>query len=113
MTLATHVGRGVVDLSARLQSDPRMTQASSFFSQAAAERGVATAIKQVAGDISKWLSSNKPREVFSADLAAGLGHVLKRGEVATQAATGVRFVLVRAPDTEVGYLIRTSYPTVP
>ena len=48
--------------------------------------------------------------MIDGDLAAGLGHVLKRGEQLSEAATGVRLVLDRVPGTVLGYIIRTAYP---
>jgi uncharacterized protein RhaS with RHS repeats len=110
-TVARHVARGIVDLSARLESESGLSAASSFLSRAAAERGVASAIAQKSDEIGSWLSGSASRLVIDGDLAEGLGHVLKRGEQMTEAANGVRLVLDRAPGTELGYIIKTAYPT--
>jgi filamentous hemagglutinin len=110
-TIARHVGRGIVDLSQRLHAEPGLRAASSFVSRAAAERGVASGLAQNADEIGNWLSGSAGRLVVDGDLASGLGHVLKRGELMSEAATGVRIVLDRAPGTELGYIIKTAYPT--
>ena len=111
-TMARHVARGIVDLSARLESEAGLPAASSFLSRAAAERGVATAITDKADEIGSWLAGKASRLVLDGDLAAGLGHVLKRGQQMTEAANGVRIVIDRAPGTALGYIIKTAYPTV-
>lgn len=111
-TVARHVGRGIVDLAGRLESEAGLPAASSFLSRAAAETGVASAIAQNADEIGSWLSGGGARLVVDGNLSDGLGHVLKRGSQMTQAATGIRLVLDRAPGTPLGYIIKTAYPTV-
>lgn len=110
-TVARHVARGIVDLTSRLRAEPGLPAASSFLSRAAAERGVSSGIAQNAGKIGDWLKGTSSRLVVDGDLASGLGHVLQRGKQMTEAASGIRIVLDRAPGTELGYIIRTAYPT--
>ncbi len=110
-TIERHVARSIVDLSSRLKAQSRIDAASSFVSRAAAESGVAGAIEQKGGDIARWLAGTESRLSFSASLKEGLGYVLERGKQYVEPATGVRIILDRAPGTELGYLIRTAYPT--
>jgi hypothetical protein len=63
----------VIDLSARLEAEGGLKAASSFASRAAAERGVAGAISEKAGEIATWLAGRSSRLVLNANLERGLG----------------------------------------
>jgi len=53
-----------------------------------------------------------PRLPIEGSLAQGLGYVLERGHRIAAPGTGVFVLLQRAPNSPLGYIIRTAYPIV-
>jgi len=89
-TTVSHVGKSDNWLRNRLQNDPRLSFASTFTSEADANRGQATAGKKYKSEIAEWLRK-EPRGnatlKLSIDVGKPIGRVVKRGSHDAQTTT--------------------------
>ncbi len=123
-TLATHVGRDIGQLRARLVANPNMLAASSFLSRAEAEVMVAAAIRRDQAAIAAFLASpasttvggNRLVRTVPLGSTQGGGIILTRPTAGAAPATtlvdgtGVRLVIDRVPGNPAGYVVTTAFP---
>ncbi|NPD27099.1 RNase A-like domain-containing protein, partial [Corallococcus exiguus] len=118
-TLAEHVGKALADLRARLASNARLRQASSYASAAEAEQFTEMVLTQRWSQIEQWLQRawSPITENLSLDLNLGgqrVGIVLNRGAATTAQGTGIHVELIRlqAADGSWTFFVNTSFPTL-
>ena len=108
--LERHVGRTPEQLRQRLQSDTRISAASSFTDKKSAEAGVSSCLAASQKKITAWLKGDEDRLVITHRSATPVGISMSRGATKPRDAQGVRLVLVRDNRFTGGWKILTGYP---
>jgi hypothetical protein len=112
--LRKHVGRTDEQLRERLQTERRITGASTYTDRSAAEHAVGAAIAQSQERIQSWLNrpGGHPNLVLDYDSEAPIGRTMNRGENQSRPCTHALVVLkydlkYAGPNS---YYVLTSYP---
>jgi Bacterial CdiA-CT RNAse A domain len=108
--LERHVGKTAEQLRQRLQSDNRISAASSFLDKKSAETGVKACVAANQKKIAGWLKGDEDRLVITHKSGVMLGISMSRGASKARDAQGVRLVLVRDSRFTGGWKILTGYP---
>lgn len=108
--LSRHVGKSAEQLRQRLQSDSRISAASSFSDKKSAEAAVAAAIAANQKKIASWLKGQEERLVITYRSGNPVGISVGRNSGRARDVTGVRLILVRNPRFVGGWHILTGYP---
>jgi RHS repeat-associated protein len=96
-----HVGRTPRQLQERLQREPRISEASTFNTEAAANRMLSSAIRQNQGRINDWVARGDPFPLeISATSRVPIGTVLYRGQSTPRTAYTATFILRPAPSND-------------
>jgi hypothetical protein len=106
-----HVGKDINWLRRRLEREPDLEAASSFTSNALANRTQGTFVKRFKNDIEAFLKSKETRMVRTVDMGYVIGEVLERGANKTKTATRATVVIVKDNSAH-GWHFVTSYPTL-
>ena len=106
-TLAKHVGKTPEELLARIR-DEGIPRASSFATQADAERIIARSLHERAGKISEWLASDRAK--LQLDHWTGSPTGVSVGVDGQDIVNGVRLILRRDPTMSDGFRIHTAFP---
>lgn len=108
-TIDKHVGKTVDELIEQCARD-RKRLASSFATEADAERFVGEVIAKHANEIRQWLTNGTRRTLpLESELGQATGTTVTRAG-AVSSATGVRIVLIPKPGTPDGWQILTAFP---
>ncbi|MGI8848156.1 MAG: RNase A-like domain-containing protein [Candidatus Dormibacteria bacterium] len=117
-TLRRHVGTTARHDVDRLEREPDIGAAGSFFDVDVADRAMREAIRDHASSVEKWLRAGAPG-IFVAEtyFQEQVGSVLtraalNRGIETPAPATGARIVLRGADDLPGRFLVRTCYPVI-
>ncbi len=95
----------------RLRRNRKLDAVSSFVSRAAAEHAIASAILSSQSEIEDWLRGEKRIFVLRAvAVRTVVGFVLRRGDQTPRPTSRVRLILLRAPESPIGYFIKTGFP---
>jgi len=108
--IARHVGKTDADLSARLNSQPNISAASTFSDRATAERALSSALDANNTKISDFLSGSSNRLVINHNSGTKVGNVMARGSTTSVPSSNVRVVIQREPSMPTGYKIITGFP---
>jgi len=118
-TIERHVGMTLEYLQDRLDNNPRMLAASTYWGLDEATASVQRVFDEKQGEIDAWLQdSTKNRLVLSSIKPITspqffpIGLVLDRDMPIALPGNGVLIVLDRAPDLPNGFRVTTSYPTL-
>jgi toxin YxiD len=108
--LRKHVGRSDEQLRERLESEPRITGASTYTSRLVAESAVGAAIDESRDRIRRWLgrSGGHPNLVLDYDSPTPIGRTINRGESQPHPCSHALVVLKYAEPND--YYVLTSYP---
>jgi hypothetical protein len=114
-TIERHVGKSDEDLRARLKREPRIAAASTYTDLAVAERVVAEALREAAGQVERWTArtGRRPNLALDYDGAPGtiVGRSLRRGRPTAERCTDA-VVVLRWDERRDDYFVLTSYPEV-
>jgi len=108
-TRSQHVGKSVRQLAARLDREPHLAAASSFFDDVYAQRGTVDALERLSRERQIWLEDDDRTRSFSARLDYPVGLYLVRGASRPVEVSGVDVVLQRS-SAPGGYSLLTDYP---
>jgi len=108
--LERHVGKTEEQLRRRLQSETRISAASSFTDRPVADASVSACIASNQRKITAWLKGDQDRLVISHRATAPVGISISRGTTKARDANGTRLVLVRDKRFAGGWRILTGYP---
>ncbi len=108
--LSRHVGKTAEELRQRLQSDSKISAASSFTDREVAAKSISSALAANKKRINAWLKGGEDRMVFSHRNDLPVGISMSRGSTKPRAAYRIRLVLVRDKKFEEGWKILTGYP---
>jgi Bacterial CdiA-CT RNAse A domain len=110
-TLARHVARTVAQLRERLEREPRISAASSYTSQALAERTVARTLARNAARVTAWTTRSGNRPNLALDYRGPrdeiIGRSIRRGRDPVDCSDAV---VVLRWDGSRGHYVLTSYP---
>lgn len=109
-TLERHVGKTEAELAQRLETDRRISAASSFTNRSIAEAAIGEAIGKNERPIASWLRTRGNR--YSIDYNANriVGITLRRRASKATPTSRLKIVFDRSPKLPSGYFIRTAYP---
>ena len=109
-TLKKHVGKTEAELAQRLDSEKRISGASSFTYRSVAEAAIAEAMskKQSAND--SWMKSRANRYTIDYDANKIIGITMRRGASKATQTSRLRIILQRSNKLPPGYFILTAYP---
>jgi uncharacterized protein YukE len=110
-TLAKHVGKSEEYLRTRLDTEPHIQAASTFYDRQSAETALATFMEANASTIARWLRGSESEVVLRGRAAQSLGIVIPRVIARPVEATGIRLVLRRSSDLTIGFRIHTAMVT--
>ena len=108
--LSRHVGKTEAELRQRLQSDPKISAASSFTDMPTAETSISAALTANTKRIGAWMKGNDERLAFNYRNDMPVGISLGRAAPKARDAYRVRLVLVRDRKFTEGWRILTAYP---
>ena len=109
-TIDRHVGKSDTWLKNRLGKEPRLAAASTFTSEAAANRAQGAFVNNNSAQIKKWLADPDGGYTFSrVDTGKPIGRVLIRAEAASKTTTKANFALER-DSSKAGWHFLTAYP---
>ena len=111
--LLKHVGQTESQLLSRLNAEPGIRGASSFYDRAVAERAVSEALDANSSGLTTWLSGTKGRLTINYAAQSPVGISVPRGASSAVDVSGTRVILVRDPPLPAGYRIQTGFPTKP
>ena len=108
--LRKHVGQTDDQLRERLEREPRITGASTYTDQPAAEQAVGAAIATSQDRIQRWLgrSGGHPNLVLDYDSASPVGRTINRGDSQSRPCAHALVVLKYSGPNQ--YYVLTSYP---
>ncbi|MGZ6743795.1 MAG: RNase A-like domain-containing protein [Nocardioides sp.] len=109
-TISKHVGKSREWLIDRMAREGKR-RASTFADAASAESAVRAVLAHNREGIARFVASSRHKEAFSAVLDHSSGIVMTPDGIAHQ-VSGVRVVLVRAPGSPEGYLVRSAFPDI-
>ncbi len=107
--LDRHVGLDLADLRRRI-ARYRVAAASSFTDRYAAEQLVAEAMERQARNIATWLGTDEPEVALLTEMRRVVGTTVRKGSRFVEEATRIKVVLVREPDSAVGFILLTAFP---
>ncbi|MFL6162931.1 MAG: RNase A-like domain-containing protein, partial [Jatrophihabitantaceae bacterium] len=108
-TLLKHVGRTPQQLAQRFQTEPKLIWSSSFTDRATAEVAVARTLEDNRVTIADWLVDRDLQLTVDGDFGEVIGKSMARdGRVVS---TSKLRVVLRQERTDLGFYIRTAYPT--
>ena len=105
-----HVGKTNQQLTERLNSDSRISAASSFPDETTADRAIGSAINANQNQIDSFLNGSSNRISFDYDTGSSVGNVMQRGNSNSSTVTSVRVVIQRDLNMPDGYRIVTGFP---
>ncbi len=108
--LARHVGKTAAELRKRLETDTRISAASSFLDRRSADEAVSATLKFNQRKIEAWLKRDEDRLVITHRGGGPIGISVTRTGTAPRNVTGTRLVLVRDSKFPGGWRILTGYP---
>ncbi|SMO68928.1 hypothetical protein SAMN06269117_11916 [Balnearium lithotrophicum] len=112
-TIRRHVGKNYKWLVERLESEPRLRSASSFYDLRTAEEVVRRAISENRNRIKEWLlnsrAPNKLVLIYRGEKPIGIKVVRGRGYYTERVCKSARIVLKK--DKRFGFIVLTAYPT--
>ena len=108
-TRSQHVGKSERQLAARLDREPHLAAASTFFDDVFSGRGGVDALHGLSREMQFWLQSDERTRSFSARLSYPVGVYLARGASRPIEVSGVSVVLQRS-SAPGGWSILTKYP---
>ncbi len=110
-TVDVHVGKSDIWLQNRLKTDPGIDAASTFTSEAAANRAQGTFVKHNRAQIDSWLANPEHPRIMKSTFDTGkpVGRVLEKGEATPVSTTKAYFMLERDSSPH-GWHFQTSYP---
>jgi hypothetical protein len=109
-TVERHVGKSDNWLRRRLQNNPGMDAASTFTSEAAANRAQAAFVKKHKAEIAEWLKGSSRQMTKEFDTGIFVGRVLEKGKSSAVTTKEVFILIRRNPDVPQGWYFHTSYP---
>jgi hypothetical protein len=109
-TLEKHVGKTEAQLRQRLDSEKRISGASSFTYRSVAESAIAEAMNEKKSAIDSWVKKGGNRYTIQYDTHKVIGITLRRGASKATSASRLKIILQRSIKLSPGYFILTSYP---
>ncbi|MGF0239370.1 RHS repeat-associated core domain-containing protein [Rhodococcus sp. IEGM1300] len=103
-----HIGRTETQLRQRLEDEPWLGKASTFYDQATAEKATYSVIGSKKSDIEKFMKSHDQQIIINDSLPFPVGFVLKRN-ASTVDVSGVHLLLRKDSRMPDGYRIHTGY----
>lgn len=109
-TLERHVGKTEAELAQRLDSEKRISAASSFTYRSVAEAAIAEAMSIKQSAIDSWMKKQSNRYTIKYDARKIIGITMRRGASKATPTSRLRIVLQRSTKLPPGYFIYTAYP---
>lgn len=109
-TLERHVGKTEPELAQRLETDRRISAASSFTNRSIAETAMGEAITRNERSIASWLSSRGNRYTIDYNANKIVGITLRRRASKATPTSRLKIVFQRSSNVAPGYFILTAYP---
>jgi Bacterial CdiA-CT RNAse A domain len=108
-TLLKHVGKSPKQLAKRFKNEPGLNFSSSFSDRATAEAAIAKTLDENRRTIADWLSGPEKPLTLHGAFDEIVGRSVGRDGRALR--TGRLRVILRSEGTDLGFYIRTAYPT--
>ena len=109
-TLKKHVGKTEAELAQRLDSEKRISGASSFTYRSVAEAAIAEAMSIKQSAIDSWMKKRDNRYAIKYNAHRIIGITMRRGASKATQTSRLRIVLQRSTQLTPGYFIYTAYP---
>jgi RHS repeat-associated protein len=104
-----HIGRSDVQLAKRLEDEPWLGKASTFYDRATAEKAMSSVIATNKTVIAKFIKSRDNQIIISDSVPYPVGVVLRRKASAVKPVSGVYLLLRKDKQMLGGYRIHTGY----
>lgn len=108
-TLARHVGKSDAELRARLQAEPDISAASTYFDEDTATRVVTEVLSKKGSELQKWENreGSRPNLALRLDIGEPIGRSIKQGQSNAKEVDSAVVVLRWAGSD---WYVLTSYP---